>query len=204
MNSKKILLFDDSEKSKERLILLLDNTTDFKCDMPNKEESAESLFESNSYEFVIIEHSSKGASSFMDFALDLKPKQKMILLSDSLNCPIDCDTCLTKFNFVRLLKPITVKSILRYLVNIEDNDFNCLNKHRFDNVDSLEKLYEFIYLEENYFFTHKELVDNSLYIKTKLKSTLRFDELIKIENYVNKEYFDFNLIEDNTILITKI
>jgi len=204
MNSKKILLIDDSEKSKERLLLLLNNTTDFKCDIPNKQESAKSLFENNSYEFVIIEHASKDASSFMDFALDLKPKQKMILLSDSLNCPIDCDTCLTKFNFVRLLKPISIKSIMKYLVNIDDNDFNCLNKYRFDNVDTLEKLYEFIYLDENYFFTHKELIDDTLYIKTKLKSTLRFDELIRIENYINKEYFDFNLIEDNTISITKV
>lgn len=204
MNSEKILVLDNSEKSKEKLLLLIDNISDFKVDVPSSFDEAKELFSNNEYKFVIIEHNCKKSNEFMTFALEKLPMQKMILLSDSLNCPIDCDTCVSKFRFVRLLKPISTASIFKYLVNFKDDDFICPNKYKFDNIDTIDKLYEFIYLEENYFFTQKEIKDDVLFIKTRLKGTLRFDELVKIEDYVNKKYFNLKVTEDNTILITKI
>ena len=153
MHLKKVLIIDESERSKDRLNVLINNITDYQVDIPKNPDDAKKLFDSNFYCFVIIEHNCKIANDFMSFVLEHNPKQKMILLSDSLNCPIDCDTCTSNFNFVRLLKPITIENITQFLVNGSDDDFICPNKYRFDNIDSLEKLYEFIYLDENYFYT---------------------------------------------------
>ena len=203
MQDKKVLIIEESEVAKERLILLINNITNLKVDTPKNINNAKELFDKNSYEFIIIEHNCKQSDEFMDYVLRINSKQKMILLSDSLNCPVDCDTCSKKFNFVRLIKPITMDNVVKYLVK-KDENFICPNKYKFDNVDTLEKLFEFVYLDENYFFTEKELKDNCLYIKTKLTGTLRFDELIKIEDLVNKKYFQLSVMEDNTIVITKL
>lgn len=204
MNLKKILIIDDAEVSKERLILLITNVTNYKIDTSSDIKTAKELFDNNTYEFIILEHNCKNSDEFMNHVLNLYPKQKMILLSDSINCPVDCHICIDKFKFVRLLKPVTMDDVVKYLKNDNYENFLCPNQYRFDNIDTLEKLYDFVYLDENYYFTEKELIDDSLYIKTKLTGTLRFDELVKVENLVNKKYFKVMIREDNTIVISKL
>lgn len=105
--SKKILIIDDSFHSTQKLSILIENLTSFEVVSLDDIDMATEYFKKNEYEFVIIEHNCKNSNNFMNIALELKPKQKMILLSDSINCPVDCDTCLSLFKFVRLLKPIT-------------------------------------------------------------------------------------------------
>lgn len=204
MDIQKVLILDDAKVSIERLTLLITNVTSFEIDTSSDTQTAKKLFDNNSYEFIILEHNCKNSDEFMNHALSLKPKQKMILLSDSINCPVDCDTCSDKFKFVRLLKPITMDNVVKYIVDGDDKSFTCPNKYRFDDIDTLEKLYDFIYLDENYFFTNKELIDDTLYIKTKLSGTIRFDELVRIQNQINKKYFKVIITEDNSIVITKL
>ncbi|WP_419763534.1 MAG: hypothetical protein ACNI28_06890 [Arcobacter sp.] len=203
MNSKKVLILDESKISKERLVLLATSITNFEIDTPVDVKSAKELFDNHTYAFIILEHNCKISDEFMTYVLSLNPKQKMILLSDSINCPVDCDTCVDTFKFIRLLKPISIDNIVKYLLNGDNENFICPNKYRFDNIDSLEKLYDFVYLDENFYFTQKELKDDTLYIRTKLSGTLRFEELAKIEDNVNKKYFNLTFTEDNDIAITQ-
>ena len=203
MKNKKILIIEESNQSIERLTLLLSHLTDCTYDVMYNYESAIDAYKNSSYEYIIIEHNCKNSNEFMSFVLSKNSQQKIILLSDSLNCPLDCDTCLSLYKFVRLLKPANSKDIIKYISN-DDITFTCPNKYRFDSVDTLEKLYEFFYLDENYFYTVKELKDNILYIKSKVNGTLRFNELIKIEDFVNKKYFNITVKDDNTLEITKI
>jgi len=204
MNSKKVLILDESKISKDRLVFLTASITNFEIDTPSDVESAKELFDNHTYEFIVLEHNCKISNEFMTYVLSLNSKQKMILLSDSINCPVDCDTCVDTFKFVRLLKPISIDNIEKYLLNGDDENFICPNKYRFDNIDSIEKLYDFIYLDENCFFTEKEIKDDVLYIKTKVSGPLRFDELTKIEDNVNEKYFNLTFTEDNNIAITQL
>jgi len=198
--NKNILIIDESLKAIERLTMLLTHLTSYSYDVVYDYKSAIEAFKNNSYNYIVIEHNCKNSNEFMEYALTTKKEQKIILLSDSLNCPIDCNTCLTHYRFVRILKPASPDDILKYITD-NDKEFTCPNKYRFENIDTLEKLYEFINLDENYFFTIKELKDNTLYIKSKLEGTLRFDELIKIEDLVNKKYFNVVVCHDNSIEI---
>lgn len=198
--SKKILIIDDSFHSTQKLSILIENLTPFEVVSLDDIEMATEYFKTNEYEFVIIEHNCKNSNNFMNIALELKPKQKMILLSDSINCPVDCDTCLSLFKFVRLLKPITSEEVLKY-INFDEESFSCPNKYRFDSIDSLDKLFEFIYLDENIYYTNKVLHEDKIIVNGKLSNSVRFDELIKIEDLVNKKYFNLNVLEDNSLEI---
>lgn len=204
MVQKKTLLIDDSEHSIQKSSLLIKNLTNLKVETPSSHNSAIDLFKANDYEFVIIEHNSKNSNEFMNIALELKPKQKIILLSDSINCPIDCNSCLSMFKFVRLIKPISAEDIKKYLLLDDEDSFSCPNKYRFDNINTLEKLFEFIHLDENIYYTSKKIYDDKIIIESKLSSAIRFNELVKIEDLVNKKYFDVKVLEDNSVEIKPI
>ena len=204
MGLKKVLVLDDAKVSIERLTLLINSVTNFEIDTSSDTQTAIKLFDNNTYDFIVLEHNCKNSDKFMNHTLSLNPKQKMILLSDSINCPVDCDICLERFKFVRLLKPITMDNVVKYIADGDDENFTCPNQYRFDDIDTLEKLYEFIYLDENYYFTEKELNNDALYIRTKLSGTIRFDELVKVQNLINKKYFKVIITEDNSIVISKI
>ncbi len=201
---KKILIIDDSLHSVQRVSILVHNLTNFKTQTPKSIDSAIELFKTNEYEFVIIEHNCKNSNEFMNFALELKPRQKMILLSDSINCPVDCDTCLSLYKFVRLLKPITPEEVLKYITLEDEGSFFCPNKYRFDSIDNLEKLFEFIHLDENIYFINKELYDDKIIIKSKFSNSIRFNELAKIQDLINKKYFSLKVLSNNSLEIRAI
>lgn len=204
MEQKKILLIDDSDHSIQKLSLIIKNLTNLEIEIPHSHQSAIELFKENDYEFVLIEHNCKNSNEFMNIALELKPKQKMILLSDSINCPIDCNSCLSMFKFVRLIKPVSPEDIKKYLLLDDEDSFSCPNKYRFDNINTLEKLFEFIHLDENIYYTSKKLYDDKIIIESNLSSAIRFNELVKIEDLINKRYFDVKVLEDNSVEIKPI
>lgn len=196
---KNILIVDDSQKTINLLNLLLEEYTDFNTIVEKDYQKIINSYTNDKYEFIIIEHNCHKANELVNFVCTTNPQQKVILLSDSINCPIDCNTCLASLKFVRLLKPIDPKSILFYIES--NNEFSCPNKHRFDKIDTIEKLYDFINLSENIFFTQKVIEDDKLIISSKLQSALDFNEMEKIKSNINENYFDVNVL-DSMIIVT--
>lgn len=196
---KNILIIDDSQNSVNLLNLLIEEYTDFNTIIEKDYKKIINNYTNEKYEYIIIEHNCQKANELVNFICSSNPQQKVILLSDSINCPIDCNTCLKTLSFVRLLKPIDPKSILFYIDN--NNAFSCPNQHRFEKIDTIEKLYDFINLSENIFFTQKYIEKDKLIISSKLQSALDFNEIEKIKDNINENYFDVDFL-DSAIVIT--
>jgi hypothetical protein len=199
---KKVLIVDSSKNTREFLQLLINDFSDFSAEVEFDYDSIVENYSNDKYEFMIFDHNCKISDKLMEYILTNNPSQKCILLSDSINCPIDCNTCLKTFNFVRLLKPIDAKDVLKYIdPNIE---FTCPNKNVFDSIDTLEKLYKFLNLESNIYFTQKELFEDKIVISSIMSNSLRIEEIDQIEENISKKYFEVNVSTNNKIEITKV
>lgn len=198
---KKILIYDTCTQTIESLKLLFNEFKLYEAEIVTNFQEIADRYTNNMYEFIIIEHNCKNSNELINFICSNNPSQKVILLSDSINCPIDCNSCLSTFKFVRLLKPIDFKTIVHYL-NLE-NHFLCPNKHRFDSINTIEQLYDFINLTNNRYYTNKERKGNKLIVSSEMNNTISVEELTKIEDNINKKYFKFEVLE-NTIIISEI
>lgn len=198
---KKILIYDNCTQTIESLRLLFNEFKLYEAEIITNFQEIADKYTNNMYEFIIIEHNCKNSNELINFICLNNPSQKVILLSDSINCPVDCNTCLSTFNFIRLLKPIDFKTIFYYL-NLE-KDLSCPNKYRFDSIKTLEQLYDFINLSNNRYYTNKEIKENRLIISSDSNNTIVVEELTKIEDNINKKYFKFDVLE-NTIIISEI
>lgn len=200
--NKKILVVDKSQNNIELLRVLLTDYSDYEVEVRSNYEDIVKNYSNDKYAFIIFDHSCEIADTLMEYILTNNPAQKCILLSDSINCPVSCDTCLTTFKFVRLLKPLNPKDILFYID--KQNEFICPNKYVFDSVDTLEKLYEFLNLEQNIYYKEKDILEDKIVIKTASHTNIKIDELEKLQDNINSKYFNFEILPTNDIQIVKI
>lgn len=198
MKEKNILLIEESQSIINTLKILINNFSDFNIIVEDNIDLIIKNYASEKYEFIIIEHNCKNSNDFINFICEENPLQKIILLSDSINCPIDCDTCLSSLKFVRLLKPIETKNIL-YFINPK-HEFICPNRYRFDSIDTLEKQFDFINLDENIYFKYKKIKEGKLIIYSKQKGSMNIREMQKILDNINNKYFKVDIFEDKIII----
>jgi hypothetical protein len=195
---KNILIIDQSPRTIELLDLIVSMYTNYKPISEVNKDNILKLLCEETFEYIIIDHVIDYSDEIIMFILNKTPKQKVILLSDHIKCPLPCEDCSILFNFVRLIKPVEPKSLLRYLNN--STDFICPNKDRFCSIDTLDKLYEFINLEDNLFYKTKKLFDNRMVIKSSI-GNISVNELSKIENLINDSYFKLEISENNDLEI---
>jgi len=193
------LIIDEITQQVEELADILNTLSDYEVDNSIKQKDNIAYFDKNKYEYVIMDHACACSDEFMEYVLTKDPKQKFILLSDSLNCPIACDFCLSTFQFVRLLKPVKLVDIFKYIQN--KVEFVCPNQYRFENIDTIEKLTELINIDEYAYYNKKEIIDNCLYFRPMPDSNINVSELTKIQDLINKEYFTTSILEDFCIKV---
>lgn len=201
INNKNILLMDDSERTIQYLKILIDDYTNFKLTVELNYNKIIDAYTDDKYEYIIIEHTCKNSDELINYICTNNAKQKIILLSDSINCPIECASCMDSLRFVRLLKPINFKLILEYLNPL--NEFQCENQFRFDSIDTIERLFDFINLEENSYYTKKHITGEKLVISSTSYQTIKIKEFEAIKNNINDKYFNYNILENSIILSNK-
>ena len=199
MTKRSILIIDRITQKVEEFSSVLSDLSDFHIDNSIKYDESIAYFDNNKYEYIIMDHSCKDADLLLEYILTKNPQQKFILLSDTLNCPVDCTFCLNTFQFVRLLKPVKLLEVFKLIKG--KVDFVCPNKHRFENIDSIEKLYDLINIDEYGFYKIKEIVNGSLYFRPKDQSNIDIDELNKIQDLVNSDFFESEVLGDFCIKV---
>lgn len=197
--TKNILIIDQSNKTVELLNLIVTMFTDYKTFVEINKNNILNLLENGTFEYIIIDHIIEFSDEIITFILKKHPKQKVILLSDNIKCPLSCEDCSFLFQFVRLIKPSETSILLNYL-NPSTN-FLCPNKDKFSSINTIQKLYEFINLEENSFYKKKDLVDNKLIVKSSI-GNINISELSRIEKLINESFFSININENNDIEIS--
>ncbi len=193
---KNILIIDPSHKTIELLDLIVSKYTNYNPINEINKDNVLKLLSSMDFEYIIIDHIIDYSDEIIEYILDKTPKQKVILLSDHIKCPLPCEDCSYLFNFVRLIKPVKPKALLNYLNN--STNFLCPNKDKFKSIDTLDKLYQFINLEDNIFYKTIEFIDNKMIIKSST-GNININELSKIENLINDSFFQMEINNDNDI-----
>ena len=195
---KNILIIDQSPRTIELLDLIVSMYTNYNPINEVNKDNIIKLLSEKIFEYIIIDHMIEYSDEIIMFILDKTPKQKVILLSDHIKCPLPCEDCSILFNFVRLIKPVEPKSLLNYLNNT--TNFLCPNKDRFCSIDTLDKLYEFMNLENNLFYKTKEIINDKMIIKSSI-GNININELSKIENLINDSFFKMEVNGNNEIEI---
>ena len=136
---KNILIIDQSHRTIELLDLIVSEYTNYNPINEVNKYNIVKLLSNTIFEYIIIDHLIEYSDEIIVYILNKIPKQKVILLSDHIKCPLDCEDCSYLYNFVRLIKPIESKSLLNYLNN--STNFLCPNKDKFKSIDTLDKLF---------------------------------------------------------------
>lgn len=194
-----ILIIDLSHKTVSLLNLIVTEFTNYQTTVETKKSNVINLIDNTVFEYIIIDHIIEHSDEIINYILNRNPKQKVILLSDHIKCPVSCDECFNLFQFVRIIKPVKPRTILNYLNGT--NDFICPNKDKLKSVNTLETLFDFINLEDYSFYKNKELIVNKIIIKS-ITNNMNINEILKIENLVNESYFKMEVNENNEIEIT--
>lgn len=194
-----ILIIDQSHKTVSLLNLIVTEFTNYQTTVETKKSNIINLLDTIIFEYIVIDHIIEHSDEIIAYILNKNPKQKVILLSDHIKCPVSCEDCFNLFQFVRIIKPVKPRTILNYLNN--SSDFICPNKDKLKSINTVDALFDFINLEDNSFYKNKELVANKIIIKSITKN-MNINEIIKIENLVNESFFKMEVNENNEIEIS--
>ena len=201
MSKPKILLIDEMTNKTNIFLSVLDNLSQFTIHSSIQFMDCVEYYDNNRYEYIIIDHKYKDSDELLDYILTKNAKQKVILLSDTLNCPVDCNFCLNTFTFVRLLKPINISEVFKYIQN--ETEFSCPNQYRFEEIDSIEKLFDLINIKEYSFYKEKEIIDDCLYFRPEENSNINMKELNIINELIDKNKFETKVMKDFCLAVKK-
>ncbi|MDD2896515.1 MAG: hypothetical protein PHG81_10930 [Aliarcobacter sp.] len=194
-----ILIIDQSHKTVSLLNLIVTEFTNYQTTVETKKDHIIKLIDNTIFEYIVIDHIIEYSDEIIAYILNKNPKQKVILLSDHIKCPVSCEDCFNLFQFVRIIKPVKPRTILNYLNN--SSDFVCPNKDKLKSINTIDKLYDFINLEDNSFYKNKELIDNKILIKSTTRN-MNIHEISKIEKLINESFFKMEVNENNEIEIS--
>ncbi len=129
----KILLVTDDYTIKTYLEI---GQAQFKYSFLNSNQPLQD-YQNNNFDIVIVD-----ISTYEDIflsILELNPKQKVIVISDDLNCidKVGCEVCLQKYNKNRLLKPVSVKTLLDLIIEFDNQQCHYLQTDCFKNIQPI-------------------------------------------------------------------
>ena len=136
-----ILIIDQSHKTVSLLNLIVTEFTNYQTTVETKKSNIINLLDTIIFEYIVIDHIIEHSDEIIAYILNKNPKQKVILLSDHIKCPVSCEDCFNLFQFVRIIKPVKPRTILNYL-----NNSVILFVHIKTNLNQLIQLMHFLIL----------------------------------------------------------
>lgn len=204
MKNKRVLIafFDHLEALKlESIVKIL---TQCDVNITNSYEDSIASYNNKLHEFIILDHKTKDGNFFIEDILKIKAKQNIILISDTLKCPISCDDCVEGFKFLRLVKPIDYKVLIPFLN--KETTFKCINQYKYSEVSTVNQLNDLLYVKDNLVYNQKKIDNDKLILSSKdgkYDSTFMLREYTLIEEIISNGFFKIELVLDNKIEIKK-
>ena len=100
-------------------------------------EKALKLFDNNEYDVIVVDFSFENGQKFLNYIETTNPTQKLITVSDELEYSEleGCDYCSNNYNKRRLLKPLNTQTLVRYIIDFENQI--CKFKNKFLTTDGI-------------------------------------------------------------------
>lgn len=130
--------------------------------------------------------------------LELNPKQKIIVISDNLDCidEVGCEICPVKYNKHRLLKPLHLNSLLDLIGDFHNQECKYLQTDCFKNItpiisDILKRFFTYDFSSEK----------NLIYKKDKIYSNNFIVDLLEITSILDSHNTKYEIINGRDIQI---
>ena len=160
----KILIYDYATTEND-IYDLISNHTDIKFIKIDTEKDFYSLYEKDSYYLIIIDVSKNDGEDIFNYISKIKPKQRIIVLSNRLtyNHSFTCKQCDETFNRKLLLKPLNPKELITYIQNFD----NLLCKYSSNSNNIIEIMEEILKQFVNYEYNIEKRTPG--FVKMKIK-----------------------------------
>jgi len=134
----KILFIDNKSMQNSIRIGLMDQLAHHDVHLIDEMTGAVDFYVSESPDMVVIEFSTSFGMDALYKILEINPQQKIIALSDSLDCSelLGCDYCLESYHKRRVLKHQGIHDLLYLIDNF--SEMPCEFAHKFDKCASKE------------------------------------------------------------------
>ena len=151
------------------------------------------LFIDNVYDIVFLNFTDANGKNILSYILENKPKQKIVTISNSLDCSEQngCDYCKKNYNKYRIIKPAKLNDIV---LSIKSSicEYEYCNGDLISKLAILSKPYETIIFEKDqmrFYFTSK----NKNHI---LSEIIMFIDILTKNSIDNEVYEDYIQILD--------
>ncbi|MDD2697902.1 MAG: hypothetical protein PHF17_03770 [Arcobacteraceae bacterium] len=124
----KILIYDNNPNDLSKLCDMLQSIpTDFIIDKVSHYQDGFEFFSKYEYDMVFIDFADDIGKKLLAFILEIKPKQKVVIMSEISGCSDvhSCENCKEKYNKQRVLKPIAQNELLKIVVKEENCSQYC-------------------------------------------------------------------------------
>jgi len=151
-------------------------------------------YQNNNFDIVIVD-----IATYEDVfltILELNPKQKTIVISDNLNCidKVGCEVCLQKYNKNRLLKPISVETLLDLIIEFDNQQCHYLQTDCFKNIQPI--ISDIVKSFISYDFCSDK---NIIYKKEKNYSHNFVIDLLEITSILDSHNVEYEIIDGKDI-----
>jgi len=134
------ILFIDKQSIQNSIRLgLLEQMAHHQVYMSDDYGDAIDYYKSNKPDIVLIEFTIESGERYLQKILELNPQQKIITISDSLDCSetLGCDYCIVNYKKKRVLKHQGIHDLLYLIDNF--NEMPCEYAHKLNEDCSSEK-----------------------------------------------------------------
>lgn len=155
-------------------------------------EDASIIYNKHDLDIVIINFILDFGRDILAYIVESNPHQNIITISDAFEFsePNGCDYCLSNFNKIRLLKPVSIPKLIDVMKNF--NNHKCIFANKLDTKESIINI-----MEEIVPRFHGVVYDK----QTKTLNLSEYSNIIDIFQFLNSKDIEFEFQNDTTITI---
>lgn len=194
-----LLIFDEkyNDDKNDYISVLNKNLNDYSISLSTSFHEAKKIYEDTNFNILIIDFTSEMGKLFLDFILEIDPKQRVITIGYELTHSesLGCDFCEKTYKKRRLVKPISVINLYKTIV--EFDKIKCKYKDSFDDLSLIIKqlLQKYDYFE---FDESKNLISRYE------KGTQGLKQLLSLIDDFKKYKIEHEVVDDKTIKVLSI
>jgi response regulator RpfG family c-di-GMP phosphodiesterase len=184
------ILFLDDDKELTYLFQHLDTIDEINIFFCESEQKSINTYGNYHIDIVIINFTLDFGQKILDYILQNNPKQKVITISDVLECSEKngCLYCQSNYNKIRLLKPINTSELVKYIKSFKHSD--CKYYDNFDTNTGLVNIMEDVIRRFSGATYNKE---------TKTISMSYPNKIIDIIQFLDTKGISFDILHNNSI-----
>lgn len=191
----RILIYDNSKQNLEKFCNMIDlYPIEIIVDKASNYKDILYFFDNHYYDKIFIDYNDDIGKKLLDKIIEKNPLQKIFLLSDKNDCPLEknCELCKNKFKKNIIIKPLSQNQ----LTKIISRKFTCENEFLSTKEFNLEKIKKRVQLEYPY-LKFEYCKDRDSFLSDNIPTSA----LVFVTDLLNQHEIPFQVTHKNQIVI---